>query len=292
MKKLYTLAITIFIVQSLWADAAFFLKINTFGKYTVSLNNQVITSPKNIFRFYDITPGNHLLRVTENGFNGRVVYNKMINIQNGYRTVAELDRYFGLQIITKLPTTPVNWYLDQVAGGFYPNTPNNNYPPANTPGCNHPWHPQGNQCPDNFPSPSYPNYPYPYNNNGGYPYGNNGNNNYPYNNNPYSNNPYTNNNGYYSKMSASDMQSLISTMRNVTFEDKMIDVVRTALKERMVETQQVRQLLKEFTFEQNKLEVAKFCYDKTTDKSNYYTLYNDFTFSSYSAQLEKYINGK
>ena len=48
----------------------------------------------------------------------------------------------------------------------------------------------------------------------------------------------------------------------------------------------------EITFEANKLELAKFCYDKTIDKNNYYTLYNDFAFSNYSTQLDKYINSR
>ena len=93
-------------------------------------------------------------------------------------------------------------------------------------------------------------------------------------------------------MDDASLQTLIQTMKNVTFEDKMLEVARTALKNAQVKTSQVHKLLQQFTFEQNKLEMAKYAYDKTIDKNNYYTLYNDFTFNNYSTQLDKYINSK
>ena len=81
-------------------------------------------------------------------------------------------------------------------------------------------------------------------------------------------------------------------MKNVSFEEKMIQVGKTALKDRMLKTTQVHQLLELFSFDVNKLEFAKLCYDKTIDKNNYYTLYNDFAFNNYSTLLDKYINSK
>lgn len=88
------------------------------------------------------------------------------------------------------------------------------------------------------------------------------------------------------------MQSLLQTMKNAVFEEKMIEIAKTGLKDRLIKTNQVHQILELFSFDKNKLDAAKLCYDKTIDKSNYYTLYNDFTFSNYSSQLDKYINSK
>lgn len=93
-------------------------------------------------------------------------------------------------------------------------------------------------------------------------------------------------------MDETGMQSLIQTMKNVSFDDKMFDIAKTALKTRSVKTNQVHQLLQLFSFEKYKLDLAKHLYDKTIDKENYYTLYNDFAFDSYSSQLDKYINSK
>ncbi|MFN8284759.1 MAG: DUF4476 domain-containing protein [Chitinophagales bacterium] len=279
MKKLSTLLLfSTLLANSIFASSEFFMKINTNGNYTVSLGNQTLSTTSNIFRFFDLTNGNYQLRVIENGYNGRIVYDKPVFINDGFRFVAELDAFNGLNIIQKLPFKQQTWYLDNVQT----NTPNNQ-PTCNTPTQN---------CPRPYgPKPPKHNC-YGWNNNPNY----NGNNGYNYNNNNGWNNN-TNNNGnynysYYNAMSDADLQVLIQTMKNATFEEKMLEVAKTALKDRQLKTTQVHQLLEQITFEANKLELAKYCYDKTIDKNNYYTLYSDFAFSNYSSQLDKYINSK
>jgi len=279
MKRIFTLALSILTVSNLFATAEFFVRINNNGNYTVSLNNQTITSTSNVFRFFDLYNGTYSLNVFENGLNGRLVFNQPVVINDGYRTVAELDRFYGLKLIDKIPFVQNSWYVDVLQSIQYP------------PICTAP-------VPKPFPSkPSC-------NNGGGYGHYNGGwssgcGNNYPYNNYPPAGHPnsYPNtypggNYGYGNLMNDASMQMLIQTMKNVTFEDKMIAVAKTALNDRILKTAQVHQLLQQFVFEQNKLEVAKFCYNKTIDKNNYYTLYNDFIFSNYSTQLDKYINSK
>lgn len=266
MKKIFTLAFSILISSSIFAAAEFFIKINSSGNYSVSLNNQKMTSNNNIFRFFDLYDGNYVLKIYENGYNGRLIYNKPVNIKNGFRTVAELDKYSGLKIIDRIPYVQTNWYIDNLViyqnqSSWNNNGPSTNMPPK--PGCGNGW------------------------NNG------NTNGNFP-NNNPY-NFPFGNGIPGYSNGNLLDdtsLQSLISTMKKQIFEDKMLETAKTALKNRTMQTNQVHQLLEQFTFEQNKLELAKYCYDKTTDQQNYYILYNDFVFNNYSSQLDKYINSK
>lgn len=275
MKKIFTLAFSIIICSSLFASAEFFVKINSNGNYTVSLNNQTISSTTNTFRFFDLYAGNYNLKVIKNG-NGRIVFNQKITIQDGFRTVAELDAYTGLKVIDKLAFVQQNWYIDNIITN------------QNTPVC-------GTPIP-NCPRPNQPvcNVPPKCNIGNGWNNGN-GNNNYPYNNYP---NNYPNNGGNYgynyggNLLDDATLQSILQTMKNVTFEEKMIQVGKTALKDRALKTNQVHQLLELFNFEANKLEFAKLCYDKTIDKNNYYTLYNDFAFNNYSTQLDKYINSK
>ncbi|HUM50250.1 MAG TPA: DUF4476 domain-containing protein [Chitinophagales bacterium] len=283
MKKLSTLLLfSTFLVNSIFASAEFFMKINTNGNYTVSLGNQTLSTSANVFRFFDLANGNYQLRVTENSYNGRVVYDKPIFINDGFRFVAELDAYNGLNIIQKLPFKQQTWYLDNVQT----NTPNNQ-PTCGTPTppCPKPKYPKPprNTC-NNGNGNGWNSYP---NNNGNYNNNNNGWNNAGWNNNG-NNYNYNNNN----LLSDADLQVLIQTMKNASFEEKMIEVAKTALKDRQLKTTQVHLLLEEITFEANKLELAKFCYDKTIDKNNYYTLYNDFSFSNYSTQLDKYINSR
>lgn len=276
MKKLSTLLLfSTFLVNSILASSEFFMKINANGNYTVSLGNQTLTTTSNIFRFFDLSNGNYQLKVIENNYGGRVLYNKPIFITDGFRFVAELDPNYGLTIIQKLAYTQQSWYIDNVQI----NTPNNQ-PTCGTP---KPYCPKP-QC----QTPPKRNCGNGWNNNGNYGYNNN--------NNGWNNNTNNNSNGSYNynnnELSDVELLALIQTMKNASYEEKMIEVAETALKNRQLKTTQVHQLLEQITFEKNKLELAKFCYDKTTDKNNYYTLYNDFAFSNYSSQLDKYINSR
>jgi hypothetical protein len=281
MKKIFTLALSIIICSSMFAAAEFFVRIKNNGNYTVSLNNQTISSNTNIFRFFDLYAGNYNLRVIENNFKGRVVFNQNISIQDGFRTVAELDAYSGLKIIDKLAFVQKSWYIDNIIN-IPPQpvcgTPVPNCPKPNTPVCNIPPRPNcnNNNNWNNGYGNNYPNYNYP--------------NNYP-NNFPNNGGNFGYNNGG-NFVDDNTLQSIMQTMKNATFEEKMIEVGKTALKDRVLKTNQVHQLLSLFSFEANKLEFAKFCYDKTIDRNNYYTLYNDFAFNNYSSQLDKYINSK
>lgn len=279
MKKIATLAVFIFFLGNIFASGEFFLKINGYGKYKVSLNNQTIISSSNIFRFFDLDNGSYYLKVEENSFYGRTIYNKKINITNNYRTVAELDKFSGLNIIAKIPFTQSSWYVDHLQG-YYPNNQpncnnNNSFPNGNcnhnNPNCNHNWNGNWNNDWNN----------------------NNHNNSGWNNNNDWNNYPYNNGNlGYGNLMNDNDIQTLLQAMKNATFDEKMVSTAKTALKNRTIKTAHVHQLLEQITFEQQKLDLAKYCYDKTIDKNNYFTLYNDFKFSNYSDQLDKYINSK
>jgi hypothetical protein len=65
---------------------------------------------------------------------------------------------------------------------------------------------------------------------------------------------------------------------------------KTAVRDQAVSTSQVRELLGLFSFEQNKLDIAKYCYHYTTDYNNYYLVANSFGFSSSKNELLKYID--
>lgn len=288
MKKLFTLALSIVISSSIFAAAEFFIKINSNGSYTVSLNNQTLTSPNNIYKFYDLTPGIYTLKVRENGIFGRLLYNQTINIQNNFRTVAEMNQNFNLNIIDKLALNPQNnsWYYENLPG-------NPNFQGCNGHGhpkhCNHPQHPgkpngpkgpkDCKHCMNNYNW--YNNNGYGQNFPGGLPYPNN----FPMNNNT---GPFAN----FNLLDDNGLQSIIQAMRNTNFDNNKLDIAKAALKNRNLKTNQVSQLLQQFTFEQYKLDLAKFCYDKTTDPFNYFSLSNDFTFDSYASELTAYINSR
>jgi hypothetical protein len=90
-------------------------------------------------------------------------------------------------------------------------------------------------------------------------------------------------------MDNTSIQNLKTTMKNLTFDDNMLQVAKTALKNSAVTTAQIADLMSVFTFDNKKLEFAKYAYDKTIDKQNYYQLNDDFSFNSSATDLDKYI---
>lgn len=90
-------------------------------------------------------------------------------------------------------------------------------------------------------------------------------------------------------MSPSDFSSLKQTIASKTFEDTRMTIAKSVLGDRCVISDQVKELCGLFTFEENKLEIAKFAYDRTYDIGNYFKVNDVFTFESSIEELNDYI---
>ena len=84
-------------------------------------------------------------------------------------------------------------------------------------------------------------------------------------------------------------EQLKQSIRRESFDDTKLSIAKTAIRDQAVSTTQVRELLGLFSFEQNKLDLAKYCYQYTTDYNNYYLVANSFGFSSSKNELLRYI---
>jgi hypothetical protein len=93
-------------------------------------------------------------------------------------------------------------------------------------------------------------------------------------------------------MSASTLASLLDQLKKQAFEDNKMNVIKQVLGSNCISTAQVKQLMSEFSFEENKLKVAKMCYAKTTDKGNYFMLNDAFSFSSSADELQQFLETK
>lgn len=91
-------------------------------------------------------------------------------------------------------------------------------------------------------------------------------------------------------MKETDFDDLLSSIGNRNFESTNIDILKTALDKNTVSAIQVKQILSFFTFESNKLEVAKYAYKHTCDKNNYFKVYDAFNFDSSVSELKEYIS--
>jgi len=93
-------------------------------------------------------------------------------------------------------------------------------------------------------------------------------------------------------VAAADFGSMKASLAKQTFEETRLKVSKDIIKRNCFSTSQVKELMELFTFEKNKLEIAKYSYNFCTDQANYYQLNDAFTFSSSVDELTEFLNGK
>ncbi len=90
-------------------------------------------------------------------------------------------------------------------------------------------------------------------------------------------------------MCDADFNALINNIRNGSFESTKLSIANTVLRSNNFTTQQVKSILRQFSFESTKLEFAKNAYANTIDKNNYYLVNDAFSFSSSTIELNNFI---
>ncbi|MCC6866139.1 MAG: DUF4476 domain-containing protein [Ignavibacteria bacterium] len=96
----------------------------------------------------------------------------------------------------------------------------------------------------------------------------------------------------YKIMKKEDFNDLKSSVSNRSFESSNIAVLKTAIDKNYLSSEQLRELLNYFTFEDSKLEIAKYAYKKVCDQKNFFKVYDAFDFDSSITELKNYISGK
>jgi len=100
---------------------------------------------------------------------------------------------------------------------------------------------------------------------------------------------YDNHEGYASGMSDRDFRNVLQAIDKEWLESNKLKSASQVVKMNNMTTAQVGQVLMLFSFENNKLEIAKQAYANTVDKKNYSRLFDVFSFNSSKAELERYI---
>lgn len=81
----------------------------------------------------------------------------------------------------------------------------------------------------------------------------------------------------------------LNEVKAKTFDDDKMEHVQNAFEYEEFTTAQVIGLMKLFTFDDKRLEVAKFAYPKTIDKEEFYKTYDHFSFPSSKSSLKDWI---
>lgn len=83
-----------------------------------------------------------------------------------------------------------------------------------------------------------------------------------------------------------------SSIRAKSFSDSKMTLAKQIIRSHCVTSVQVRDMIELFSFEDDRLEFAKFAYDYTIDPEHYYKVNDAFTFESTIEDLDEYLNGR
>lgn len=95
-----------------------------------------------------------------------------------------------------------------------------------------------------------------------------------------------------SEMTEVDFEQFLSTLKNQSFDKDREDYIKTYMKNAYINTVQIKKAIKLLSFDSSKLAIAKFLYDRCTDKQNYFNVSEELQFSSSKTELNDYVKSK
>lgn len=93
-------------------------------------------------------------------------------------------------------------------------------------------------------------------------------------------------------MNSAEFSDACGSIRSKSFSDSKMTLAKQIVKGHCVNSVQVRDMAKLFSFEDDRLEFAKFAYPYTVDQNHYYKVNDAFTFESTIEELDEYIHGR
>jgi hypothetical protein len=93
-------------------------------------------------------------------------------------------------------------------------------------------------------------------------------------------------------ISNDQFQRGVNSIKNESFSDSQMRIARQFTRSNCLNVDQIITVIGLFSFEQSKLDYAKFAYDFCVDKGNYFMVNDAFTFSSSKDDLNKFLDSK
>jgi len=81
-------------------------------------------------------------------------------------------------------------------------------------------------------------------------------------------------------VSGADYEKMVQSIKAQSFEETQLKIAKQALKSNCMSASQIKGICKLFSFEESKLDFAIYAYTYCTDKNNYYTINDIFSFST------------
>lgn len=92
-------------------------------------------------------------------------------------------------------------------------------------------------------------------------------------------------------MSSSNFQSALASIDKQGFDDTKLSTAKSVIKSNCMTADQVATVCRKFGFEQTKLDFAKYAYQYTYDRNNYFKVNDVFDFDSSVEELNKHTSG-
>jgi len=93
-------------------------------------------------------------------------------------------------------------------------------------------------------------------------------------------------------MTATEFADAQKSIESKSFEDTKKTLAQQIAGDRCLTVDQVKGIMALFSFEDTKLEFAKFAYEHTYDQSNYFKVSDSFTYESSTEELNEYIRSR
>lgn len=95
--------------------------------------------------------------------------------------------------------------------------------------------------------------------------------------------------GYMQAMNTQVFEQFKQSLKNESFDNTRLTVAKQVINNNWFTAVQVKEIVKLFTFETSKLDIAKYAYTHTVDRGSYFIVNDAFTFSNTKDELMKYI---
>ena len=274
MKTIFTLLLsTIFSIAAMAYDGTR-LTVTSISnnKVFVEVDGRRYDLNDNTLSLSSIRPGTHNVRVLRemkrrtgvNFGNKReeTIYNIKATFRNGYHFDILINRFGKVMIDERRIDPNDDWYNDD---DYYDRNEGRNRDRDNTydNGDDRDDSDYGNDDRDNRNNPDYDN--------------------------DHKNDDPRYDNNYSQAMTNNDFAQAKESLRREWFENTRLETAKQIIDRSYFTSQQVKEMVLLFTFENNRLDIAKYAYGKTVDKGNYFIVNDAFTFNNNKEALKEYI---
>ncbi|WP_143069903.1 DUF4476 domain-containing protein [Hymenobacter actinosclerus] len=91
------------------------------------------------------------------------------------------------------------------------------------------------------------------------------------------------------QLAPAEVDNLLQAIQRRPFDDARMAIMRDALRDSFIESEDARRLIKSLSFDENRIETAKFLYSRVADRHNFYQVYDALVFASSIREVQEYV---